>query len=38
MSLTDFFHDAPVFATLLALGYIAILGIFTYMFVQMYKR
>ena len=38
MSITDFFREAPVLATILTLAYAAILGVFTYMFVQMYRK
>lgn len=38
MSITDFFHDAPVLATILTLAYAAIWGLFIYMMYQLYKK
>ena len=38
MSLTDFFHDAPVFATIITLAYVAIVGVFVYILIKMYKK
>lgn len=38
MSITEFFHDAPVLATLLALAYAFIWGVFIYLLVKMYRK
>lgn len=38
MSITGFFRDAPVLATLLTLAYAAIWGVFIYMMVKMYRK
>ena len=38
MSITDFFHDAPVLATILTLAYAAIWCVFIYIMFQLYKR
>jgi hypothetical protein len=38
MTISEFFHTAPVLATLLTLGYSTIVGIFVYLFVRMYRR
>ena len=38
MSITDFFHNAPVLATIIALAYFAIWGVFIYMMYQLYKK
>lgn len=38
MSIIDFFRDAPVLATLLALAYAAIVGLFCYMLIRMYRK
>lgn len=36
--LFEFFSEAPVLATILALAYIVVLGVFIYLFVRMYKN
>ena len=38
MTYLDFFREAPVLATLLTLGYLALWGAFIYMLVRMHKR
>lgn len=38
MTITEFFHNAPFLATLLALAYMALWGIFIYFIVQAYRR
>lgn len=38
MSITQFFNDAPVLATILTLAYAAIWGLFIYMMYQLYKK
>ena len=38
LSITDFFQDAPVLATILTMVYAAIWGVFIYMMYQLYKR
>ena len=38
MSIIDFFHNTPVFATIIALAYLALWGAFTYMLIQMFKK
>lgn len=38
MSYADFFHNAPVLATILTLTYIVLWGMFLYMLYMMYKK
>lgn len=38
MSISDFFRDAPVLATFLALGYAALVCVFICMMVKMYRN
>ena len=38
MNITDFFREAPLFATLITLGYIALLGVFIYVIIRMCKK
>ena len=38
MSIIEFYHEAPLLATLITLGYIAVFGVFIYMMVRMYKK
>ena len=38
MSITYFFHNAPVLATILTLTYIVLWGVFLYMLYKMYKK
>ena len=38
MSLTEFFYDAPVLATILTLGYAGLWGVFIHIMYKMYKR
>lgn len=38
MSITDFFHDSPVLATILTVAYVILIGIFIYMLIRMYRR
>ena len=38
MNIIDFFHDAPVLATLITLVYAAIWGVFVYILIRMYKK
>ncbi len=38
MSITVFFREAPVFATLITLGYLALMGVFVYVIIRMYKK
>lgn len=38
MSITEFFREAPVLATLITLGYLALMGVFVYVIVRMYRK
>lgn len=38
MSLTEFFYDAPVLATILTLAYAGLWGVFIHIMYKMYKR
>lgn len=38
MSITVFFREAPVFSTLITLGYLALMGVFVYVIIRMYKK
>lgn len=38
MNIIEFFNEAPGFATVLALAYVAVVGVFGYLFYQMYKK
>jgi hypothetical protein len=38
MTITDFFHEAPILAAVISLGYATLLGAFAYMFVRMYRK
>ena len=38
MSFIDFFHDAPILATILTLVYVALWALFIYMLFRMYKK
>lgn len=38
MNIIDFFHDAPVLATIISLAYVVIVGVFVYILIQMYKK
>ena len=38
MSFIDFFHDAPVLATIATLAYAVIVGVFVYILIRMYKK
>ena len=38
MNIINFFHNAPVLATLITLVYAAIWGVFVYILIRMYKK
>ena len=38
MTITDFFHDAPVLASILTLGYFSLLVVFLYYLVRIYRQ
>lgn len=38
MIFIDFFHDAPILATILTLVYVALWALFIYMLIRMYKN
>lgn len=38
MTIADFFREAPVLSTILALAYLALMGVFIYMFIKMYRK
>ena len=38
MTITDFFSADPVLASVLALGYAVLVGLFVYMLVEMYRK
>lgn len=38
MNITDFFRDAPVLATLITLGYAAVVGVLVFVFIKMYRN
>ena len=38
MNITEFYNEAPVLATLLAMTYAALVGVFVYMLYRMYKK
>lgn len=38
MTITDFFIADPVLASLLAVGYAILVGLFVYMLVEMYRK
>ena len=38
VSLTEFYSDAPVLATIATLAYAVIVGMFIYMLIRMYKK
>ena len=38
MNITEFFCDEPILATILALGYVVLVGIFIYLLARMYKK
>lgn len=38
MSITQFYSEAPVLATVLTLAYATVVGMFVYMLIQMYRK
>ena len=38
MNIINFFHNAPVLATLITLVYATIWGVFVYILIRMYKK
>lgn len=38
MSITDFYNEAPVLATVLTLAYVVVMVVFVYIMIRMYKK
>ncbi len=38
MNITDFYNGAPVLTTVLTLAYVAVMGVFAYMLIRMYRK
>ena len=38
MSIIEFYHDAPILATILTLVYVALWAVFIYILIRMYKK
>ena len=38
MNITEFFRDAPLLATLITFGYVAVVVVFVYIFLKMYRK
>ena len=38
MNITDFYHEAPVLATILTLAYAVVMVVFAYMLIRMYRK
>ena len=38
MNITDFYHEAPVLATVLTLAYAVVMVVFAYIMIRMYRK